>query len=253
MNTHIKDTYKKGYSTLPNLNKISELDVFEKDTSDSDNILVEKKEALLNQNVFFECDHDPLHYEICEDWILKNYPRRLIGKKYLDIAKETEEDFLIHRIKEDKDYLSSAHVCFASHWKPEDKIGKSFDEIHSPVPMNLKNSKKLVHAMIHNGIFERFVWSIVYDNKYNFHPRFNHKKFDKEKPEIFIKIERQVTVGFSEHNFCLFILRQYLVEEKDIDKKILTSIIESMTPEQKKYKGLAEAEELICFLKKSII
>lgn len=250
MNTRTKEIYKKGYSTLPNLNKISELDVFEKDRCDSTEIMEEKKEALLNQKVFFEHDHDPLHYEICEDWILKNYPRRLISAKYLNIVKETEEDFLIHRMKKDRDYLSSAHVCFASHWKPEDKIGKSFDEIHSPVPMNLKNSKKLVNAMIHNGIFERFVWSIVYEKKYNFHPRLEHKKFNKENPEIFIKIERQVTVGFSEHNFCLFILRQYLLEEKDIDKKILTNIIESMTPEQKKYKGLSDSGDLVDFLKK---
>jgi len=263
MNTHIKEIYKKGYSTLPNLNKLSESDVFEKNTSDSALLMEEKKEALLNQKFFFEYDHDPLHYEICEDWILKNYPKKLISTKYLDIAKETEEDFLIHRIKENKDYLSSAHVCFASHWEPENKIGKSFDEIHLPVPMNLKNSdivtnvKQLqsdyANPTSNNGIFERFVWSIVYERKYNFHPRFNHKKFNKEKPEIFIKIERQVTVGFSEYNFCLFILRQYLLEEKDIDKKILTNIIESMTLEQKKYKGLEDPTDLLCFLRESAI
>lgn len=249
MNTRIKEIYKKGYNTLPNLNKIAESDVFEPDNSDSSSIQVEKKEALLNQKFFFEHDNDPKHYEICEEWILKNYPRKLSSKKYLEIAKETEEDFLIHRINKEKDYLSSAHVCFASHWKPEDKIGKSFDEIHNPVPMNLKNSKKLVQAMIHSGIFERFVWSIVYEPKYNFHPRFEHKKFNKEKPEVFLKIERQVTVGFSEHNFCLFILRQYLVEEKDIDKKLLSNIIESMVPEQRAYKGLTDCGDLIHFLR----
>lgn len=73
------------------------------------------------------------------------------------------EDFLIHRIDDQKDYLSSVHVCFPSHWYPEDKIGKSFNEIHQPVPMNLKNSDKLVRAMVNGGIFERFVWSIVYE------------------------------------------------------------------------------------------
>lgn len=242
------DVYKSGYNTLPNLRKLNESEVFEKDCHDSKIIHEEKEEALLNQKYFFEHDNDPKFYEICEDWIIKNYPRPIKNKKYLDIAKEVDEDFLIHRIKDKKDYLSSAHVCFASHWKPEDKIGKSFNEIHQPVPMNLKNSSKLVNAMIHGGIFERFVWSIVYEEKYNFHPRFNHSKFDLKNPQVLIKVERQVTVGFSEYDFCLFILRQYLIKEKDIDKKILSKVIKNMTLDQKKYKGLDKSEDLLFYL-----
>jgi hypothetical protein len=247
MNIRIKDCYKKGYNTLPNLNKIGEEEVFEKETQDCFAIQLEKKEALANQNVFFEYNNNPKHYEISENWIVKNYPRKLKSTNFLEIAKETEEDFLIHKIDNEKDYLSSAHVCFASHWRPEDKIGKSFEEIHQPVPMNLKNSKKLVYAMIHGGIFERFVWSVVYEKKYNFHPRFESKKFNPENPEVYIKVERQITVGFSEHNFCLFILRQYLIE--DIDKSILANVIENMSPEQKKYKGLNNSKELLFFLR----
>jgi len=129
--------------------------------------------------------------------------------------------------------MSSAHVCFPSSWYPEEKIGKSFYEIHSPVPMNLKNSFKLVNAIIKGGIFERFVWSVVYENKYNFHPNLKHKKFNKEKPELFIKVERQVTVGFPEQNFCLFILRQYLIDQNEIDNKSLANSIKNMTEDQK--------------------
>jgi hypothetical protein len=139
-------------------------------------------------------------------------------------------------------------VCFASHWLPEDKIGKSFDQTHQPVPMNLKNSKKIVDAMIHSGIFERFVWSVIYEKKYNFHPRLTHKEFDKNNPQVLLKVERQITVGFSEHDFCLFILRQYIVEEDKIDKKLLSQVIKNMTPEQKKYKGLDNCEDLINYL-----
>jgi hypothetical protein len=242
------DIYKKGYNTLPNLKKLSESEVFEKNKADSALIQIEKKEALLNQKCFFEFDNDPKFYEICEEWIIRNYPFPLKGKTYLDIARETEEDFLIHRIKDEKDFLSSAHVCFASHWKPEDKIGKSFNEIHQPVPMNLNNSSKLVNAMVHGGIFERFVWSVVYEEKYNFHPRFNHLKFDPNNPKVLIKVERQVTVGFSNYNFCLFILRQYLLKEDQIDKKVLSNVIKNMTPEQKKYKGLENSENLLFYL-----
>lgn len=237
--------YKDGYSTLPNLNKIGPEQVFERNNSDSAVIQAEKKEALANQNYFMEHENDPVFYEICAEWILKNYPRPLKATSYLDIAKETEEDFLIHRVAEERDWLCSAHVCFASHWKPEDKIGRSFDEIHQPVPMNLKNSKKLVRAMTTSGIFERFVWSVVHDERYNFHPRLPYSKFDPNSPRVLVKVERQVTVAFPEQNFCLFVLRQYLIKEDQLDKASLVSAIERMNPEQKAYKGLSDCKALL--------
>lgn len=245
----ILDVYKNGYNTLPNLTKLMPDEVFEKNNPDSVDLQEEKKESLKNQNFFVEHKNNTEFYEICSKWILDYYPTKLKSSSYLDIAKETNEDFLIHRIEDNKDWLSSAHVCFASHWRPEDKIGKSFEEIHQPVPMNLKNSSKLVNAMIHGGIFERFVWSVIYEKKYNFHPRLIHKNFDPKNPQVLIKVERQVTVGFSKHNFCLFILRQYLVEEKDIDKKLLANVVENMTPEQKKYKGLEDSGLLLEYLR----
>lgn len=244
-----EDVYKKGYSTLPNLKKLTEGEVFERECSDLEPIMREKDESLQNQNYFVEANHDPSIYGICSEWILRNYPRPLSGRDYFEIAREVPEDFLIHRIEGDGDWLSSAHVCFASHWRPEDKIGRSFDEIHQPVPMNLKNSRKIVQAMVHNGIFERFVWSVVHDERYNFHPRLEYSKFSPDDPRVMIKVERQVTVGFSEHNFCLFILRQYLIREKDIDKVRLAEVIEAMTDEQRKYKGLSECSALLRYLR----
>jgi hypothetical protein len=245
-----EDVYKKGYSTLPNLRKLKEDEVFERDCSDLGPVIAEKAEALGNQKCFMEHDHDPLIYGVCEEWISRNYPRPLSGRNYMEIAREVPEDFLVHRLVGQKDWLSSAHVCFASHWLPEEKIGRSFDEIHQPVPMSLKNSPKLVHAMVHGGIFERFVWSVVYEDKYNFHPRFSHKAFDPSEPRVLVKAERQVTVGFPEHDFCLFVLRQYLIKEERLDKARLASVIEEMTEEQKKYKGLSDCRPLLEYLKK---
>jgi hypothetical protein len=241
--------YKNGYNTLPNLKKIDKNQVFETNNDDKIHIQKEKVVALENQEYFYEYNNTPEMYKICEEFIKKYCPKKFTeDDDYFSIAKKLNEDFLIHRIHKDKDFLSSAHVVFASHWNPKDKIGKSFDEIHSPVPMNLKNSKKLVEAMIYGGNFERFVWSVVYEKKYNFHPSLESKKFDIKNPEVYIKIERQVTVGFPENDFCLFILRQYLIEEKDIDKKSLKIAIENMTNEQKKYKSLEDCENLLKYL-----
>lgn len=237
--------YKDGYNTLPNLKKINFEDVFEKDHKESVFIQKEKKEALENQNYFFEFNNNKNFYEICFDFILKYYPFNLKGSNYLDVAKEIDEDLIIHSIYEDKDYASSIHVCLPSHWLPEDKIGKSFYEIHKSIPMNLNNSDKLVSAIM-SGCFERFVWSLVFEKKYNSHPRFQRKFFDPKNPKLFIKIERQVTVGFKK--FCLFILRQYLIDEKDIDKSALSIALKGMTLEQKKYKGLENIDPILEYL-----
>lgn len=248
MTPHI---YKNGYSTLPNLNKITEKDVFDKNRLESNLIQEEKKDAIKNQKYFYEFNNPPEFYEICENFIRKNYPVKLNGNKYLDIAKEIDEDLIIHRIDGEKDYTSSIHVCFPSHWLPEEKIGKSFNQTHASIPMNLKNSNKLVKAITNDGAFERFVWSIIYEKKYNSHPRFEAKKFDKNNPQVHIKIERQVTVGFSKYKFCLFILRQYIIDEKDIEKNYLIKSIEGMNYEQKKYKSLLDCEDLLNYLKRS--
>lgn len=239
--------YKEGYSTLPNLKKINEKDVFEKNRNESEKIQDEKKEGLKNQKYFFEHKNKEEFYKISEKFILNNYPVQLKNRDYLEIAKEIDEDLIIHRLDGDKDYMCSAHVIFASHWLPENKIGTSFEEIHKPVPMNLRNSKKLVEAIINNGIFERFVWSVVHENKYNFHPRFGEKKFDINDPKVFIKVERQVTVGFKQEKFCLFLLRQYIIE--DIEKNQLINAINEMNEEQKRYKGLIDCTDVINYLK----
>jgi hypothetical protein len=240
----LSETYKK-YSTLPNLRKISADDVFERNVSESPRLREEKEEALANQRVFFEHENDPVFYDI--------YPRKLASTSYLDIAREAEEDFLIHRIKDDRDWLSSAHVCFASHWLPEDKIGKSLEEIHRPVPMNLKNSRKLAEAAARSGIFERFVWSVVHDDRYNFHPRLPHSRFERENPKVLVKVERQVTVAFPDHDFCLFVLRQYLIPEERLDKPALANSIRNMKPEEKAYKGLSDCADLLEYLDPSSI
>jgi len=60
-------------------------------------------------------------------------------------------------------------------------------------------------------------------------------------------------VGFPEKNFCLFVLRQYLIDEKEIDKPSLIKAIKNMTPEQKRYKSLENCEDLLSYLSTTTI
>jgi hypothetical protein len=237
------------YSTLPNLRRITTHEVFARDTHDAARLLAEKQEALRTQTVFCEHDNDPLFYDVCAAWIREHYPRALAATDFLGIAREVEEDLLIHRIVGDRDWVSSAHVCFPSHWLPEEKIGKSFEEVHRPVPMNLATSRKLAQAAARSGIFERFVWSVVHDDRHNFHPRLPASVFDRKEPRVLVKVERQVTVAFPAHDFCLFILRQSLIPEDKLDKPVLAGAIEAMTAEEKAYKGLDDCDDLVAYLR----
>lgn len=241
--------YKNGYSTLPNLKKIKFSEVFEKSSEESSFIQEEKKKYLKTQNILHEHKNQKKFYDIAYDFIIKNYPKKIKASNYLEAAKEIDEDLIIHRLEGEEDYMCSAHVVFPSGWDPANKIGRSFEEIHLPVPMDLKSSKKIVNAIM-KGVYERFVWSVVYEEKYNFHPNNIKKEFDINDPKIIVKVERQVSVGFPKDNFCLFILRQYLIKEDLIDKFALAKAIENMSLEQLNYKKIKNKKEIVNYLKK---
>lgn len=79
--------YKNGYNTLPNLKKLSPSEVFEINHSNSEDLQVEKKEALASQNYFVEKDNDPLFYEVVGAFALRQY---LIEEKDIDKNKLAE-------------------------------------------------------------------------------------------------------------------------------------------------------------------
>lgn len=236
--------YKSGYSVLPQLNKISKEEIFQ--VVNSNRHLEEKKLIESSRKVFFESNTSTEIYQSVCEFLIENYPLKIKGS-FQEIAMQMQEDLIIHRLSDESDWFAAAHICFASGWNPEAKIGKPLMTIHSPIPnMNLNNSRKLVEAMVFNGPFERYVWSVVYEDKLDFHPDNLKKSFDSKNPIIFIKVERQVTYGFPEHKAALFILKQSLIPEIDIDKLALHKALIDMTPEQKIYKGITD--ELISYL-----
>lgn len=237
--------YKKGYSTLPGLRKIGYGDVWEHDQGESEGIMDEKSLILLSRDHYWESDCPRRILDFCAAWIRFWHPWEPRGD-FLEVARSIPEDVLVHRVSDGRDWLAAAHLCFPSHWEPAEKIGRSWEEIHRPIPMDLSSSSKIVRAMVESGPFERFVWSVVYDDRYDFHPSRDHSRFSPEGV-VLVKVERQVTVPFPALGCCLFILRQYLV--RDYDREALARAIEGMNEEQKKYKGLVEPGPLLGWLR----
>lgn len=102
--------------------------------------------------------------------------------------------------------------------------------------MNLNNSFKLATAMVNNGPFQRFVWSVVTENKISFHPDEINKPFDGQ---LFVKVERQITIPFPEIQAGLFILRQNILLPEEIDYTALRNACAGMTDAQREYKGIS--------------
>lgn len=154
------------------------------------------------------------------------------------------------------DHLAMIHLCSASHWAAEDKIGRNFFDIHVPIPGIEKINKiaeKLVETIIHKGPFVRFIWSFVTDLRLNHHPIappghdlkiWKGRSFN-ESLEIpfYFRIERQVTYGFAELEMSLFtigvsFLSGIEVKNNPTQKTQLLSALHSMTPESRVYKGV---------------
>jgi hypothetical protein len=235
--------YTDGYSVLPKLNKFSGENVFCID-GEYDDYIRQKQEALNLQGCVFEYDIDDRTYEaVCSylvDQVEKEFPGHLQGPvSFSALAMQLQEDLVIHRLEPDRDWMAACHLCFPSGWLPEEKIGKPLREIHRPIPgMKLDASRKLVETMVNHGPFFRFVWSPIFEDRINFHPRYSKKEYEPGDP-IFVKVERQVTIPLPEVNASLFILRQHII--RNVRQKELAKAILGMNDEQKAYKVINKA------------
>lgn len=236
--------YREGYSVLPRLRQISREELFRHNASLHQRSLREKRLAALTQTVHVEYNlRDSLRSAV-RTFLLNHYPVKLEPVATLEgIAEQMQEDVVIHALDDERDWMAFGHISFPSGWRPEENIGRTLREIHAPVPgIDLANSRKLVETMLHHGPFERFVWSVVFDDRLNFHPDQPCSSFNPANPVVLVKIERQTIVGFPEHHGALFLISQSLINAKEIDRPALANAIQQMNAEELKYKQLDQCK-----------
>ena len=226
--------YKDGYSVLPKLLPLNGSPF----SPQSIKFYEQKSYAVERQKCYVECDLDP----ICEDAVCEYIRAEMKIKGNLqELAMQLNEDIVIHCLDEKRDWMAAGHVCFPSGWLPEEKVGKSFQEIHADIPgMRLENSRKLVEAMINSSPYERYVWGVYFEERINGHPYWPKKRFDIHNPQVFIRWERQSIIGFPAHSAALFVIGQNLIPETQIDILPLMTALSRMTTEQRVYKGINE-------------
>lgn len=155
------------------------------------------------------------------------------------MASCLQEDICIHTVRtvpKNIDWLSYTHVSFPSGWSPEFSIGKSFLELHKQVPGFVYNENLLPALLC--GKYQRFVWSPIFENKLNQHPS-NRRFFSRMEPNFWLKIEKQMFIGFKQASCFLFVIRQYIYDKNEVDFGVLRATISNMTQEQKDYKNIS--------------
>ena len=156
-------------------------------------------------------------------------------------------DVAIVRREEGRDWNAYLHVCAPSHWRPEDKIGRSFVATHDPVPHFKRIDRAasgLVDAMISRGPWVRFVWGIETDTGLDHHPDRAPSRTFATRPFV-ARVERQVTIPLPEHDAALFLIATSFVDREtvlaeDTLWRPLKRALERMTPEARAYKGITE-------------
>lgn len=152
-------------------------------------------------------------------------------------------------------------VCNPSRWAPEEKIGLSFAQIHSPVPDSgalVSATRALVRLVTDGGQWERWVWTISPSDRYDQHPvrtpqtawpttadplRFAQGCWFRAERQVFFPVcpESQQAV------FAIRVMRHPLpqIVQTPSDADRLYSALNSMTDATLAYKGLTTARPLL--------
>lgn len=164
---------------------------------------------------------------------------------YDEITRNLQEDLVVvQRKPEGGDEVIMAHVCFPSGWRSDRILGRSFMEIHAPVPGFVDvaaAAASMVDAMVDRGPYVRFVWSLCADDYLDHHPDQGQRRaWDDEDAAGWLRVERQVTVPFPGVQASLFIIRTYLYPFASLSaaqRATLASAVEQMPAEVRRYKG----------------
>ena len=171
----------------------------------------------------------------------------LIPEDFVVVSTERQQDGSL------KDWVSFIHICSPSHWVAEEKVGRSFFEVHTPIPdFDRVNAVApgLVDAMVKKGPFVRFVWGVESDDRLNHHPEpppgedfeaWSGRNFSQGR--FWVRTERQVIWGLPEVGAALFSIRVGFVPDSVVlaSSELRTSLkaaLLSMSPAARAYKGL---------------
>jgi hypothetical protein len=160
-------------------------------------------------------------------------------------ARALQEDFCVLCAGDDGEGAAALiDVRFPSGWRPERLAGASFDEIHRPVPgfpNDPQAARSMVRAMIERGPFVRFVWTLTPNDTLDQHPEARGRIRWDAASEVWLRVERQITVPLTAASASLFLIRvyHYAFDELSAEQRATARTALAVMPEMiRRYKGL---------------
>lgn len=155
-----------------------------------------------------------------------------------------QEDICILESADRQYRLAAASVCSPSNWSLKDKIGRSIDVIHGPVPGYQDQLSNRVVRLL-DGIkpgkpVRRFNWSIQHGHELFWRADANAgNKLDAK----YWRVERQTLLRLPETNAIVFGIRIFLhsfeiMRQHAEFNNNINAIIDRLPTDQIKYKGL---------------
>lgn len=167
-------------------------------------------------------------------------------------ARWVQEDLCV-LVRDDTWRLQAACVCFPSRWRLADKIGRTLDQIHAPVPgYGEKLSGPTTGAFDRLGdgrSYWRLNWTVLDDPGLH-QPGAARQLVPAHVDQWYFRVERQTIRRLPETGAIVFTIRNYVTSVRDLCatpefSEQLTRGIDSAPVRMKEYKGwLGVAERL---------
>lgn len=167
----------------------------------------------------------------------------------VELALQIEEDIAIMA----NGILSAICFCFPSSWVPAQRLGLTFKQIHEPIADNqrlLEASERIVHAMVNNGPFKRYVWTITNNPGLSNHPKTKIVESILTIDNLYFRYETQTTMPLPELNAAILFVNVQVEPlskywDSDTDKKLILESINSMTDNILEYKSLHNIKKVL--------
>lgn len=149
-------------------------------------------------------------------------------------------------------------VCLPSRWSPQDKVGRSFAEVHAPVAENtvlVNAGPALTRLVTGPDRWERFVWTITNEPRLDAHPMRHARapwpaesSADALAAHAFFRTERQTFIpleALCQAVFTIHVEVQPLAQAVTSGSRAaqLHAALTSMSPEVLAYRSLATARD----------
>ena len=147
-------------------------------------------------------------------------------------------------------------VCLPSSWSPQDKVGRSFAEVHAPVADNevlMAASDHLIGLVTGGDRWERFVWTLTDSPTLDRHPaRSAPSRWDASlsadelAAATFFRSERQTFIPVASTRLAIFTIHVEVRPLRSVvttaaDASRLQAALATMSPAVLAYRGLAAA------------